>query len=193
MKPFQFVAVGTSLGGFNALTTMLSALPKDFSLPIAVVQHRSNEDSDSLASLLEKRSPLPVVEIDDKESIENGQIYVCPSNYHVLVEEGRFALSTDAPVLHARPSIDVLFESAADSFGENVVGILLTGMSKDGSAGLKRIKERGGFAIVQDPAAAEGRVMPKAAIDAVLVDKILPLEEIAPFLTTLCAGQRNNL
>jgi two-component system chemotaxis response regulator CheB len=193
MMAFQVVAIGTSLGGFNALKSVLGGLPQDFPLPVAVVQHRSYEDSESLTSLLAKEASLPVVEIDDKETIQEGQIYICPPNYHVLVEEGRFALSTDAPVLHARPSIDVLFESAAETFGDRVIGILLTGMSKDGTAGLKRIKDCGGYAIVQDPAAAEGRVMPKTAIDAGAVDKILPLEEIAPFLTTLSAGQRTNV
>ena len=118
---------------------------------------------------------------------------MCPSNYHLLVDRDHFALSTDAPVLHARPSIDVFFESAAESFRGGVIGILLTGMSKDGTAGLQRIKETGGYAVVQDPAAAEGHVMPKAAIDSVAVDKILPLEEIAPFLTALCAGQRTQV
>jgi len=190
---FRLVTVGASLGGFNALSSVLSSLPTDFSLPIVVVQHRSPSDSGDLAPLLAKCTQLPVAEIDDKENIDDGHIYICPSNYHVLVEEGRFALSTDAPVLYARPSIDVLFESAAEALHEDVIGLLLTGMSKDGTAGLKRIKECGGYAIVQDPAAAEGRVMPEAAIDAVSVDKILPLEEIAPFLITLCAGQRTNV
>jgi len=190
---FRFVAVGTSLGGFNALTAVLRGLPKEFALPVAVVQHRSNEDSEGFASLLGSHSQLPVVKVDDKDEIQEGRIYVCPSNYHLLVEDGHFALSTDAPVLHARPSIDVLFESAAESFRAGVIGVLLTGMSKDGTAGLKRIKEAGGFVIVQDPAAAEGQVMPKAAVDSVAVDKILPLEQIGPFLAALCAGQRTTV
>jgi two-component system, chemotaxis family, protein-glutamate methylesterase/glutaminase len=190
---FQFIAVGASLGGLNALTTVLGGLPKDFPLPIAVVQHRSNEDSASLASLLGTRTQLPVVEVDDKETIREGHVYICPSNYHLAVEGNHFALSADAPVLCARPSIDVLFESAAESFRDSVIGILLTGMSKDGTAGLKRIKEVGGYTVVQDPFAAEGQVMPQAAIDSVAVDKILPLEDIACFLTTLCAGQRTEV
>ena len=186
---FQFVAVGTSLGGFHALTTVLGALSKDFPVPIAVVQHRSPEDSDALAPLLASQMKLKVVEIDDKVPIQEGNIYVCPSNYHLLVDGKHFALSTDAPVLHARPSIDVFFESAAEAFHEGVIGVLLTGMSKDGTSGLRKIKEQGGYVVVQDPAAAEGRIMPKTAIDSVEVDKILPLEEIAPLLTALCAGQ----
>jgi two-component system chemotaxis response regulator CheB len=187
---FQLIAVGTSLGGFDALKTILGALPKEFPLPVAVVQHRSPEDSEAFAPLLASYMKLPVIEVDDKERIRDGHIYVCPSNYHLLVDGDHFSLSTDAPVLHARPSIDVLFESAAESFRNGVIGILLTGMSKDGSAGLKRIKESGGYAVVQDPALAEGPVMPEAAIAAGAADKILPLEEIAPFITALCAGQR---
>ena len=190
---FELVAVGTSLGGFEALKTMLRPLDKAFPVPIAVVQHRSYEDSDSFANLLAGHLKLPVVEIDDKLPISEGCIYICPSNYHLLVERTCFALSTDAPVMHARPSIDVFFESVADTFRDRVVGVLLTGMSKDGASGLKKIKDNGGYAIVQDPASAEGSVMPKAAIDSVAVDKILPLEEIAPFLTALCAGQRTEV
>jgi len=190
---FQFIAVGASLGGLKALTTVLGGLQKDFPLPIAVVQHRSHEDSESLASLLGTRTQLPVVEVDDKETIREGHVYICPSNYHLAVEGNYFALSADAPVLCARPSIDVLFESAAESFRDSVIGVLLTGMSKDGTAGLKRIKEVGGYAVVQDPFAAEGQVMPQAAIDSVAVDKILPLEDIACFLATLCAGQRTEV
>jgi two-component system, chemotaxis family, protein-glutamate methylesterase/glutaminase len=190
---FQIIAVGTSLGGFQALKTVLGGLPKDFPLPIGIVQHRSYEDSEPFTPLLARHVNLPVIEVDDKEEIKEGHIYVCPSNYHLMVDGTHFALSTDAPVLHARPSIDVFFESAAESFREGVVGVLLTGMSKDGTAGLQKIKEAGGYIVVQDPTAAEGHVMPKAAIDSVEVDKILPLEEIARFLTTLCAGQRTEV
>src|SRR5262249_29117644 len=133
---------------------------------------------------------LEVVEVDDKEPIVDRCIFVCPSNYHLLVDGGHFALSTDAPVLYARPSIDVFFQSAAESFRDGLVGVLLTGMSRDGTAGLKCIKDNGGYAVVQDPAAAEGHVMPNAAIACVAVDIILPVEEIAPFLCALVAGQR---
>jgi two-component system chemotaxis response regulator CheB len=186
---FQFVAVGASLGGFHALKKIMGAIPRDFPLPIGVVQHRSHDDSGSLVPLLACHTRLPVFEIEDKELIQEGQIYVCPPNYHVLIDGDRFALSTDAPVLHARPSIDIFFESAAERFRESTIGVLLTGMSKDGSAGLKAIKQAGGYAVVQDPAAAEGQIMPKTAIASVAVDKILSLEEIAAFLCSLCAGE----
>ena len=190
---FQFLAVGTSLGGFHALKAVLSALPKDFPLPIAVVPHRSSDDSDALAGLLSNHTPLRVTEVEDKDSIKAGHVYICPSNYHLLIDDRHFALSMDAPVLHARPSIDVFFESVAESFRDRVIALLLTGMSKDGTAGLKRIKEYGGFVVVQDPLAAEGHIMPQAAIASVAVDKILPLQEIAPFLLQLCAGQRTKV
>jgi two-component system chemotaxis response regulator CheB len=190
---FQFVAIGTSLGGFDALQIVLGGLPKDFPLPVGVVQHRSPDDSQALASLLADCAKMPVTEIEDKDPIQSGQIYICPSNYHVLVDRAHFALSTDAPVLHARPSIDMFFESAADSFADGVIGILLTGMSKDGTAGLKRIKQSGGYVVVQDPAAAEGRVMPESAIGSVPTDRILSLGDIAPLLVELCAGQRTEV
>ena len=186
----RFIAIGTSLGGFHALKTVLGALPRDFPLPIGVVQHRSPEDSEAFAPLLAAHTHLPVIEVDDKEEIREGHIYICPSNYHLLIDDRHFALSTDVQVLYARPSIDVFFESAAEAFGDGVIGVLLTGMSKDGTAGLSKIKQHGGIIVVQDPTEAEGRVMPAAAISALAVDKILPLAEIAPFLAGLSARIR---
>src|SRR5262249_32027076 len=155
LMAFRFVAVGTSLGGFDALKTVLGALPEDFPLAIGVVQHRSHADSEALAPLLANYTPMPVLEVDDKEMINQGHVYICPSNYHLLIDGNRFALSADAPVLHARPSIDLFFESAAESFGEGVIGLLLTGMSKDGAAGLRQIREAGGYVVVQDPSEAQ--------------------------------------
>ena len=193
MTHFQMVAVGTSLGGFDALKAVLGGLPAEFPAAIAVVQHRSGEDSEGMLKLLAPHVALPLVEVEDKDEIVGGYVYLCPPNYHLVVERGYFALSADPPVMYARPSIDVLFESAADSFGEGVVGVLLTGMSRDGTAGLAKIKERGGFAVVQDPATAEGQAMPESAIASVAVDKVLPLAEIAPCLVELCAGQRSEV
>ena len=186
----EIVVIGTSLGGFQALQVALGDLPEDFPLPIAVIQHRSPDDSGMLAPLLGTHVHLPVVEIEDKQPISPGQIFIGPSNYHVLIDSRHFALSTDPPVLHARPSIDVLFESAAEAFGDGVVGVLLTGMSRDGTSGLKRIRECGGWVVVQDPLTAEGRVMPEAAIESEAADRILPLEKIAAFLMDLPVGQR---
>jgi two-component system, chemotaxis family, protein-glutamate methylesterase/glutaminase len=191
MTPLQFIAVGTSLGGFEALKSILGGLPADFPAAVAVVQHRSGEDSEGLLRLLERYVALPLVEVEDKDEITGGYVYLSPPNYHLVAERGYFALSADSPVMYARPSIDVLFESAAESFGEHAIGVLLTGMSRDGTAGLAKIKERGGIAVVQDPASAEGQKMPESAIASVAVDKVLPLAEIAPFLVELCAGQRS--
>ena len=193
MMPFQIVAVGTSLGGFEALKSVLGGLPADFPAAVAVVQHRSGEDSEGLLRLLEPHVALPIVEVEDKDEMVPGCVYLSPANYHLVIERGYFALSADPPVMYARPSIDVLFESAAESYGEAAVGVLLTGMSRDGSAGLGKIKERGGFAVVQDPATAEGPAMPESAIASVAVDKVLPLAEIAPCLVELCAGQRSRV
>jgi two-component system chemotaxis response regulator CheB len=187
---FQIVVVGTSLGGFHALKSVLGGLPKDFPLPVVVVQHRSLEDSELFAPLLSTYVRLPVVEVEDKQEIKRGQIFVGPSNYHVLIDGVHLALSTEEPILYARPSIDVLFESAAESLGEGVLAVLLTGMSRDGTTGLKRIKECGGFTVVQDPSTAEGQVMPEAAISAQVADKVLPLDAIASLLVDLSAGQR---
>ena len=190
MTPFQMIAVGTSLGGFEALKTILGGLPEDFPAPIAVVQHRSGEDS-GLLGLMAPHVKLPLVEVEDKEEIRGGYVYFCPPNYHLVAEHDYFALSADSPVLHARPSIDVLFESVAESFGERAIGVLLTGMSRDGTSGLAKIKQFGGLAVVQDPTSAEGQTMPESAIASVAIDKVLPLAEIAPFLVELCAGQRS--
>ena len=191
--PFQMIAVGTSLGGFEALKTVLGGLPQDFPAAVAVVQHRSVEDSDGMLRLMEPYVKLPIIEVEDKDEIKGGCVYLSPPNYHLVAENGYFALSADSPVMYARPSIDVLFESVAESFGEHAIGVLLTGMSRDGTAGLAKIKERGGLAVVQDPTSAEGPTMPRSAIASVAVDRVLPLAEIAPFLVELCAGQRSRV
>lgn len=187
---FEIVVVGTSLGGFHALKTVLGDLPKEFPLPILVVQHRSFEDSEAFAPLLATFVQLPVVEAEDKQQILPGHIFIGPPNYHLLVDGYHLSLSTEAPVLHARPSIDVLFESAAECFGTGVLALLLTGMSRDGTSGLKQIRERGGFTVVQDPVTAQGRIMPETAIESAVADKILPLEQIGSFLLDLSVGQR---
>ena len=179
--------MGTSLGGFHALPVILGGLPKDFPLPIVIVQHRGVEFSGSngLRVYLQRYSQLPVYEVEDKQSIEPGRVYLCPADYHLLVEKGRFSLSIEGPNLAARPSIDVLFESAAESYGSQTVAIVLTGASEDGARGLAKIKERGGVVVVQAPESAQCGVMPRAAIAATGTDRILSLEEIARFLVSV--------
>jgi two-component system chemotaxis response regulator CheB len=127
-----------------------------------------------------------VQDAEDKMAIERGKVYIAPPDYHLLVEHGSFALSVDERVQFARPSIDVLFESAAHSYGPGVIGIILTGANEDGAAGLAAVKARGGVAVVQDPSDAERRTMPDAAIAATAADAVLPLEGIGEFLYALC-------
>jgi two-component system chemotaxis response regulator CheB len=180
--PVELIVVGTSWGGLAAIGRLLELLPEDLSAPIVVAQHRSPEATPGgLASVLDSRSARPVREAVDKDPLQPDTVYLAPPDYHLLVEPGRLALSTDDHVNHSRPSIDVLFESAADAYGPGVVGIVLTGANDDGAEGLARIRERGGLAVVQDPETAERREMPDAAIAATDAT-VLPLEEIPDFL-----------
>jgi two-component system chemotaxis response regulator CheB len=186
MSGYDLIVVGCSWGGLNALRGILAPLPKTFRVPIVAAQHRSPRSLEgSMAGALEANISLPVREVDDKDPIEGGRVYIAPPDYHLLVEPGSFALSVDAKVQYSRPSIDVLFESAADAYSSALVGIILTGANRDGAEGLKRIKERGGFTIVQDPATAERPEMPQAAIDSGAVDSVLALEKIGPLLIEL--------
>ena len=183
---YAIVVIGASLGGLRAMQQILSALPSQFPLPIALVQHREPGSDDTLEGLLQTASALPVVEILDKQIILPGRVYVAPADYHTLVEDGHFALSTDEPVNHSRPSIDVLFESVADAYGERVIGVVLTGANDDGARGLALIKARGGLAVVQDPGTAEASAMPKAALKAVAGAPAMPVEGIGRFLVKMC-------
>jgi two-component system chemotaxis response regulator CheB len=183
--------VGTSLGGLHAITTMLRAIPSNLPVPILIVQHRGTASDEGLVTVLQDQTALKVVEAEDKVPLAAGTVYVAAPDYHLLVEApGEVALSTDAPHRSARPSIDVLFETAAEAYGAGVLGVLLTGASADGASGLARIKALGGRAIVQDPATAECATMPAAGIAAAAVDYILPLESIGEYLVTLVEGTR---
>jgi two-component system chemotaxis response regulator CheB len=189
----KMVVVGTSLGGLHALEVVLRGLAPDFPLPIAVVQHRSAEwegQQSQLALLLQLHSALPVVEASDKDPLDGGRVFLAPPDYHLLVDDGCFALSTDARVCHSRPSIDVLFESAAEVYREGVLAVLMTGASADGTVGAMRIKRRGGRVIAQDPRTAESGIMPQSAISVGVVDSVLPLDEIAPYLNVAVVAHR---
>jgi two-component system, chemotaxis family, protein-glutamate methylesterase/glutaminase len=190
--PPELIVAGTSLGGLHALRTLLRALPAGFRVPMAIAQHRSAApDAGGLAQLLQDCTTLTVVDADDKMAIESGHVYLAPADYHLLVEErGRLALSTDPPVRAARPSIDVLFETAAHAYGSALVAVLLTGASADGADGLAVVKAHGGRVIVQDPATAESRTMPAAGIAAAAVDWVLPLGRIGERLAKLAEGVR---
>jgi two-component system chemotaxis response regulator CheB len=186
MPPYDLVVVGTSWGGLQALGRLLSDLPHDFDPPVVIAQHRHPDSHEgTLRQLLQRQIRRPVLEAEDKLPIEPRHVYVAPPDYHLLVERGSLALSVDDRVSYARPSIDVLFESAADAYGDGVIGIILTGANEDGARGLARIKELGGVALIQDPAAAARRAMPDAAIATTAADAILPLEEIGAYVHEL--------
>lgn len=182
---YEIIVVGTSTGGLKALQILLSGLSAEFPLPIAIVQHRGQDSDSALCEFLSQSSNLPVSEPEDKEPLLRGHAYLAPRDYHMLIENGSFALTTDRPVAYARPSIDVLFESAADEYQERAIGVILTGANQDGTHGLWKIKSRGGLALVEDPASAACREMPQAAIAQTEVDQVLPLQEIAPCLEKL--------
>lgn len=183
MNAYELIVVGASWGGLHAVGRILSALPEETEAAIVVAQHRRTDATEwGLASLLGLQTSLPVSDAHDKQEILPRHVYLAPPDYHLLIEHGWFSLSTDEHVHYARPSIDVLFESAADAYREKVIGVILTGANQDGAAGLARIKANGGVAIVQDPRTAERGEMPDAALAATAADAILPLEEIGPFL-----------
>jgi two-component system chemotaxis response regulator CheB len=187
--PYELIVIGTSWGGLAALGRLLDHLPDAVDLPIVIAQHRGPGTLEgAFESSLQRRVARPVREVEDKDPIERGHVYLAPPDYHLLVEEGSFALSVDERVSHARPSIDVLFESAADAYGAGVIGVILTGANDDGAKGLMRIMERGGVAIVQDPASAEAREMPDAAI-AAGASTILGLDRIVPHIAELLTVQ----
>ena len=179
------VVVGASWGGLQALTTLVSGFPAGFPLPVIVVQHRSRDSTSALAELLQDVSKLSVCEVEDKAPIVEGHIHIAPPDYHLLVDQGTFALSTEAPLRYSRPSIDITFESVAHEYNETAIGVVLTGANQDGSRGLRTIVARHGTAIVQDPATAESPTMPKAALVAVPTATVLPIDEIAAHLTQL--------
>lgn len=183
---YSMVVIGASLGGLHAIRTILEGLPNDFPLPVAIVQHRDKNSGEPLSIYLQSYSKLETVEVCDKDKIVPGRVFVAPADYHLLVEDGWFSLSTEAQVWYSRPSIDVLFESAAFTYGRKTIGIILTGANKDGTSGLKEIKRNGGLTIAQDPATAECGIMPESAISSLAVEKVIPLESISEFLIGIC-------
>jgi two-component system chemotaxis response regulator CheB len=183
--PYSVVAVGTSWGGLSALTKLLGALPGDFKIPVVLVQHRSKDSERLLVQLLQDATDLKVCEIEDKDPLTPGTVHVAPANYHVLIEDGYASLTIEEPVRFSRPSIDVMFSSAADTYRSAAIGVVLTGANEDGAQGLAQIVKRGGLALVQDPKTAEIPIMPQAAIRAVPTGEVLPLAKLAPRLIEL--------
>lgn len=183
--PPRLVVMGASQGGVAALRPLLAALPEDFPAALVIILHRDKEESGDLIPLLDRICALPHRFPLDKERIVPGRVYIAPPNYHLLVEDDHFAFSLDAPENFARPSIDVLFESAAKACGAGVTGIVLTGMGRDGVLGLAAIQRHGGLALVQSPSEAASPEMPLAALVAVPNARQLTLKELSAWLANL--------
>jgi len=180
------IVIGTSAGGLKALSTLLPSLPASYPWPIVVVQHLHPRQASAPAATLDRVAALTVKEGEDKEPVEPGYVYLAPPDYHLLVERGgTLALSVDPKVNYARPSIDVLFESAAHAWAPALVAVVLTGANRDGAAGSRLIHDRGGLTLAQDPQDADHPEMPRAAIDAGGIDRVLALDEIGPALAAL--------
>jgi len=180
------IVIGTSAGGVEALSVLLPSLPVGLRAAVLVVLHLPRERPSLLVDIFTPKCRLPVREAEDKEPIEPGVVYFAPPDYHLLVDSGpRVALSADEPVNFSRPSIDVLFESAADFYGARLIGIILTGASHDGALGLEAVRRAGGVTIVQEPESAQVPTMAESALKRGPVDHVLSLEQIAGWLRAL--------
>ncbi|HEX3869585.1 MAG TPA: chemotaxis protein CheB [Pirellulales bacterium] len=184
--PVRAVVIGASAGAIEALSVVFSKLPRHYALPILVVVHVPPDRHGAIPALFAAKCLLSVREADDKEPIEPGTIYFAPPDYHLMVDVSHsIALSSEEPVLFSRPSIDVLFETAADVYGSDLVGVILTGANSDGARGLKRIADAGGVALVQRPDQAAASAMPQAALDSCPQARAMSLDEIASYLRNL--------
>jgi two-component system chemotaxis response regulator CheB len=186
---YEAIVVGVSSGGLKALRFIFSVLPSDFVVPVIVVQHVGSRSENTWIKILNDSSNISIKEADEKEKVRAGHIYVAPSNYHLLIEKDKtFSLTIDERVNFARPSIDVLFESAAEVYREKLIGIILTGSNSDGAKGVKRIKECGGLVIIQDPETAESSSMPASALALIQPDYIVALNQISDLLIKITKG-----
>ena len=181
----ELIVIGCSLGGMHALHVILSNLTRDFCIPIAVAQHRHKKSNEALPAYFRRETDLQVIDAEDKQWIQPGHVYLAPADYHLLIERngarGELSLSVDEAVRYSRPSIDVLFESAADAYNDRVVAIVLTGANDAGSSGSVRIQARGGMVIAQDPEQAEAPTLPRAHTKAVQADRLSRLEDLQTF------------
>ncbi len=180
----DIVIVGVSAGGMDAVCALLQDLPAAIGFAMIVVQHRS-KDSFALCEILERCSHVPVHEAADKDRIDVGHVYLAPADYHLFVDDGHVALSTDAPEFYSRPSIDVAFESVADSYGARAIGLVMTGANRDGARGLRYLADRGGLALVQDPVDAEVPIMPTEALRLVPEAELVTRQSVARRLCQL--------
>jgi two-component system chemotaxis response regulator CheB len=186
VRRFAMVVIGGSAGSLDVVLSMVGQLPPATKATIVVVVHRKNAPESPLASLLEARTKLPVKEVEDKEPIEPGTVYLAPADYHLLVEDAAsFSLDCSEKIHYSRPSIDITFESAAHQFGPALIGVLLSGANADGAEGLYRIREAGGFTVAQDPQTAEIDYMPRTAIDRGAACAVVPAKELGSYLKAL--------
>lgn len=186
--PVKAVVIGASAGGVEAINALFASLRRPLPMPVIVALHIPPRGSIILGAF--SAGKMPVKEAEDKESLEPGVVYFAPPNYHLLVESDEtLSLSVEDPVHFARPSIDVLYESAGEVYGENLLAILLTGANEDGAAGLAQIHRNGGFTVVQDPATAQAREMPQAALNLFQPSMIAGLEEIGRVLARVGEGE----
>jgi two-component system chemotaxis response regulator CheB len=185
-RRYSAIVIGTSAGGLHALIALLEELPRDYRMPVIIVQHRIKDDrGELLEEVLQQKCSIIVTQANEKESILNGRVYFAPPDYHLLVDSDlTFSLTADEKVNYARPSIDVLFETAAEVYKDKLAGIILTGANSDGRRGIEIIKSYRGLTIAQDPQEADYPEMPKSAIASGAVDKILSLKDIKKFLLT---------
>lgn len=189
-KLYEAIVIGVSAGGLLALEKILPRLDKAIPMPVFVVQHISADSDNYLPRHFDARSFVTVKEGEDKEKVVPGTVYFAPPNYHLMVEfERTLSLSIEERVNFSRPSVDVLFETAAEAYGDKLIGVILTGANSDGAQGLKKIQQLGGLTIVQSPETAESDAMPKAAIKAANVDHVLPLNKIGDFINLLAMGE----
>jgi two-component system chemotaxis response regulator CheB len=183
------VVIGASVGGVEALTVLLPALSPGLRPPVFIVLHLPRDRPSILAEIFAKKCAVPVREAEDKEMVASGTVYFAPNDYHLLVDQGpQLALSADDPVHHSRPSVDVLFESAADIYHDRLLGIILTGANDDGASGLAAVHDTGGVTIVQRPDTARAPHMALSALKLRPADYVLTLTEIAGVLQTLDAS-----
>ncbi len=187
MKPVKLLVIGGSAGSLQVIRSLLAALGDGVPMPVLVVRHRNGGFESSLEDLFSSRTSVPIKEVEEKELLRAGTIYLCPADYHVLLEQDfSFSLDYSERIHYSRPSIDVTFRSAADVFGAGLICLLLSGGNADGAEGMQYVQEKNGITIVQDPATADVPYMPQQAISRMKVDYIVPAEEIPGFVYQLC-------
>lgn len=191
--PFDVLVIGASWGGVDMLMRLVQALPADWTLPVIIVQHQHPNSGNALERILSKVTRLPVRDVEDKDEMAAGTVFIAPANYHLLLEDdGCFSLSIEAPVKFCRPAVDVTFACVAKVFQHRAISLVLTGANDDGAEGTRMIKAAGGHTLAQSPASAEAPAMPEAAIATGAVDMVLEPGDVVPYLQRLLANGIGN-